>query len=71
LVKSTISDWPTVPPHISTVINGLTAHAVSQERLVYNHKFCQKSFGHGLEPKIFWVRFCGQGLQIEEKDAWL
>ena len=23
------------------------------------------SFGHGLVPKIFWVRFSGQGVRLE------
>jgi hypothetical protein len=61
--KTTISDWSTVPLQSPPVINVLTTHAVSHERLVHNHRFCQPPFGHGLEPKIFWVRRSGQGLQ--------
>jgi hypothetical protein len=46
------------------VINAFTAHAVSPRGLANNHEFCKElRIGHGLEPKIFWVRKSGQGLQ--------
>lgn len=41
----------------------LTAHAVSHEGLANNHEICNPRFGHGVEPKIFWVRESGQGSQ--------
>ena len=45
----------------------LTAHAVSHEGLTNNHEFCNLSFGHGLEPKIFWVPFNGTGIAEERR----
>ncbi len=29
--------------------------------LVYNHEIYEESFGHGLEPKIFWSAESGKG----------
>jgi len=37
---------------------------VNQQGLAKNHKVCNEiitSIGHGMEPKIFWVRISGQG----------
>jgi len=33
------------------------------QRLANNHEICNLRIGHGLEPKIFWVRKSGQGSQ--------
>ena len=53
--------YPPTQPH--KVINVLTAHAVSPQGLANNHEICNLRIGHGLEPKIFWVRKSGQGSQ--------
>ena len=46
--------------------------------LANNHKICEKPFGRGMEPKIFWVRQDGQGSRGEtvlqqdlNPDGWL
>ncbi len=33
------------------------------EGLVYNHETCKESFGHRVEPKVFWVPLCETGVQ--------
>jgi len=58
-----------VPAQFDKVINVLTAHAVSPEGLVNNREICDPQFGHGLEPKIFWIRRSGKGLQREKRKA--
>ena len=53
--------YPPTQPH--KVINVLTAHAVSPQGLANNHEICNLRIGHGLEPKILWVRKSGHGSQ--------